>query len=249
MPESKPFQRKRGNRAGDLPEHTRFGGRLTLDVRGPPKTTATPVANDAFQAEAVKAPGRVNGRLWHIMLAMRRGKILMLGGASGVGKTTVCHRAAMLARERGRHVAGLLMPARTRNGVRCGQDVEDLSTGERRHVAEKATATGPACLDRWHFDEVALAWGRDVLRRATPCDLLIIDEVGPLELQAGRGWTNAVEILRAARFDRALVVVRDSLASAFRERMGRDDLSSITVTPANRDSLPALLLAASDDLR
>jgi nucleoside-triphosphatase THEP1 len=153
-------------------------------------------------------------------------EVLALTGASSSGKTTACRRIVDHARANGLQVAGLLTPSgRSADGDKVSLEVEDIKTGERRPLAERtATPEGPKT-ENWRFHAEGLAWGNDILLHATPADLLLIDELGPLELLRGGGWTSAIEVLRAGAYRLALVVVRPALLPAlekhFPTRIGR----------------------------
>ncbi|HHY55318.1 MAG TPA: AAA family ATPase [Chloroflexi bacterium] len=149
----------------------------------------------------------------------QRGRILLITGAIGSGKTTYCRAQIDAARRAGLDVAGVLSPARFAQGVKVGIDVLDLRSGELRELAhlrtmetaETASGVTGVVTQRWRFDAAALAWANQVLAQATPCDLLVVDELGPLELEQGRGWTAALATIDARAFDDALLVVRSSL--------------------------------------
>ena len=83
-----------------------------------------------------------------------------------------------------------------------------------------------------------MAWGAAVLDSACPCDVLIVDEIGPLELERGQGWANALDVLRAGQFDLAAVVVRPSLIDAFRAAMGGASLSLLALPFSQSDDHP-----------
>lgn len=107
---------------------------------------------------------------------------------------------------------GILSASRYRRGERVGLDVKDLCTGTRVALAEKLTPTGGPSTERWHFHTGGLVWGAQVLAAGTPCDLLVIDELGPLELERGTGWANALDVLRGGNYRLALTTVRPDLA-------------------------------------
>ncbi len=158
---------------------------------------------------------------------------VLLTGPREVGKTTLCLRTVTLAKNAGYSCAGLL----TQREDDDRRVVVDVRTGDRRPL----TASGPTGVPvgRYLFDPDALAWGTDILARSTPCDLLVIDELGPLEMGGG-GWAVGMDVLREGRFLLALVVVRPELVTEVLERF--PDAWVVEVTPENRDGLPAWLV-------
>lgn len=81
-----------------------------------------------------------------------------------------------------------------------------------------------------------------MLSQAKPCDLLVIDEVGPLELERGKGWVSAFDVLRAGAYALALLVVRPELIAQVCDRLAGCDLEVLPVTSENRDRLPISLV-------
>jgi nucleoside-triphosphatase THEP1 len=85
-------------------------------------------------------------------------------------------------------------------------------------------------------------WGNEVLSRSLPCDLLIIDELGPLEVLGNRGWSNALSVLDAGDYAAALVVCRPGLLDRLQERLGNSKGEIHEVDPQNRDTLATVIL-------
>jgi nucleoside-triphosphatase THEP1 len=164
--------------------------------------------------------------------------MVVLTGASGSGKTTLCQRVVAALKARGRDVAGVLTLPRCANGraAKIGMEVEDARTGERFALAERAAVGAGTANLGWKFDAAGLARGVQILCAATPCDVLIVDELGPLELLRNEGWMVALEVLRAENYRAALVVVRPSLLENFRARL-ESDMQVLTITPINREGL------------
>jgi nucleoside-triphosphatase len=167
--------------------------------------------------------------------------VLTLSGPSGCGKSTVCSRAAALARVSGLSVRGVTTMRRLVGGTLAGLDVADLGSGDRRHLAEIAPFRGAVRLGAFHFHPEALLWGAQVLERSGTCDLLIADEVGPLELDTDAGWTGVFHVLRSGRFQLALVVVRPALVARLHKRLAGLRVEDLPVHAANRDDLPRLI--------
>jgi len=143
-----------------------------------------------------------------------------LTGCRQAGKTSACRGIVRLAATRGWRVAGVLSPAIFRNGVKVGVETIDLHSGQSRPLASRRLSRHGGLLG-YEFDDVALAWANDVVASSYPCDLLIIDELGPLELEQGKGLVAAVEVLRGGCYRWAIVVVRPELVPVFKERLGR----------------------------
>jgi nucleoside-triphosphatase THEP1 len=155
-----------------------------------------------------------------LKLASPASQILVISGWRGVGKTTLCQRLVDVARAAGWDVAGLLSTPRFVAGQKTGIEVEDLRSGWRRLLAsllenelQEGVRLGP-----WMFDEDLFAWGNRVLLSAIPCDLLVIDEIGPLEFDKNQGWTESFRILDRRSFRLAFVVIRPEYIDRFMER-------------------------------
>ena len=146
-------------------------------------------------------------------------QILVISGWRGVGKTTLCQRLVASARDAGWEVSGLVSPARVENSLKTGIMVEDLRTGQRRLLASclegelQGIRLGP-----WTFDDGVFDWGNQVLLSALPCDMLVLDEIGPLEFDRSQGWLESFRVLASNSYQLAIVVVRPECVDLFLER-------------------------------
>lgn len=140
------------------------------------------------------------------------GKIIILTGQSGCGKTTLLQHMLEQLKKHPLSIQGLLsLPVEGPEG-KTGIDLVDFKTGENRHLAHlRKTAGEGVFTQKWQFDSCVVEWGNLVLANACPCDLLVIDELGPLELERGEGWLNGLEALEKRNFNNAVVVIRPSL--------------------------------------
>ncbi len=136
--------------------------------------------------------------------------LALLIGDRQCGKTSTCRRLVELARGRGHAVAGLIAPAVYQAGNLTGYDVVDLATHDSTRLAS-TDAIGTEHVGRFRFLDEGLAFGRAALQHATNPDhgIVIVDEVGPLELSGG-GWHNYLAPL-AKRDGLTLFTVRRSL--------------------------------------
>ncbi len=140
------------------------------------------------------------------------GRLVILTGERGTGKTRFCQRQAELARQADWDVAGVLSPALFEGDERVAIQVEDVRRGERRLLARRAAQPGGGSFNLgWVFDPQALQWGNEVLQQATPCDLLIVDELGPVEFLQGQGWQAGLAALSGGAYSLAVAVIRPEL--------------------------------------
>jgi iron complex transport system ATP-binding protein len=139
-------------------------------------------------------------------------QLVLVTGLSGMGKTTWCAQLVKHAREKGLTVRGVLSPAVFEDGRKLAIDLIDLGTNERRRLAElRAGRAAKLVTTQWQFDPEVMAWGDRVLRDISASDLLIIDELGPLEFLRQEGLMEGLRLIDDRRYKVACVVVRSSL--------------------------------------
>jgi nucleoside-triphosphatase THEP1 len=171
---------------------------------------------------------------------MSESRIGLLTGPVGVGKTTIAERIAGLARRHGLVCGGLLAPAMI-NG--CGQKTGiwgvDLLTADRRILARTDQNLGGPAIGPYSFDATALAWATSATERAVgACDLLVVDEIGKLELWQGSGLASILPWLASGRASRSLVLVRESLLADLQARLEPVQQVVFRVSEANRGEMP-----------
>lgn len=173
----------------------------------------------------------------------------LLTGPVGIGKTTVAERVVGLARRQGLACAGLLAPA-MRNS--CGQKIGiwgvDILTGDRRILARTDRNLGGATVGPYSFDARALSWAAGVIdlglssAAGDPCDLLVVDEIGKLELWHGTGLAPCLPRLAAGGAHRSLILVRDSLLAELQSTLAPVEQRVFRVTEENRRDLASHIL-------
>jgi nucleoside-triphosphatase THEP1 len=178
-------------------------------------------------------------------------RIGLLTGPVGVGKTTVAERVVGLARRKGLLCGGLLAPAMM---SRCGQKAGiwgvDVETGERRILARTDRILGGPSVGPYSFDADALAWASAVIDRALqpatphPYDLVIVDEIGKLELWHDTGLAPVLPKLATGAGARSLVLVRDSLLAELQARLSPAEQVVFAVKEENRGALAPQILTS-----
>lgn len=184
---------------------------------------------------------------WSMPDLNARGAIILISGRRQAGKTTLLLAVRDAAIAAGRSTGGVISVARFAEGRKTGIDLLDAATGARmplaHYVNDLAVAVAAVHTKHYVFDSEGLAAGQRAAEAGRGADLYFVDELGPLELQRGEGWTAAVEVVRARDFGCALVVVRpELLGDAYRRLALADDTPVLAVESSSRDRLRDILV-------
>lgn len=166
-----------------------------------------------------------------------RKRILLLTGGPGVGKTSVLLKAVDALKARGYRVGGVLSREVRSSGIRVGFEILDLDSGRRGWLARVNQKSGPQVGKyRVNLEDLDSVGAEAVLRAVENCDVVAIDEIGPMELFSEK-FKDAVR--RAAESEKLVVGVvhwrgRDRLIEEVRTR---EDAEVLLVTFENRGNL------------
>jgi len=157
--------------------------------------------------------------------------VIIVTGAIGIGKTMVCQKVIEMARRRGCNCGGILT-YKAPDGI----TIQDIQTGQRETLASLNNVyQGPQTV-KYSFNPRGIDFGIEAINRGVSSDILLIDEIGQLEL-GGEGFVNATELVRTNKSENIILVIRKELLSAFLPRLGTTALVFET-TVNNRDGLP-----------
>lgn len=164
---------------------------------------------------------------------------LLVVGEPKSGKTTWCREYIDRRRQCGFAVGGILSPATEKQRQRIGFNVIDLLTGKEVPFARLSpyrSFKGGEVVGDYTISREGILFARAAIKRAVEsrCDLVVIDEVGPLEL-CGKGLMPAVELALASPVN-VLIVVRSWLKGALERRFPECEfvvIADLTQSPSN----------------
>ena len=108
-------------------------------------------------------------------------------GIPGVGKSTIVRKVVERTRQEGIKVGGMTSSDLRSGLTRVGFEIRNLMTGETGVLAHVDQATGPR-IGKYHvksedLDRIGIEAIVSAIKHA---DLIVIDEVGPMELTSRR---------------------------------------------------------------
>jgi len=164
---------------------------------------------------------------------------VFITGRPGVGKSTVLEKVRELLREKGYRVGGVFCPEVRRGGARIGFRIVDVGSGRSGVLSQVGGGSGPRIgkyvVNLRDLEEVGVEALDSAAREA---DVVLIDEVGPMEMQS-RPFQEAV--LRTLASPKSVVGIlhwrmEHPVISTIR---ARSDVEVLEVTSQNRDGLPS----------
>ncbi len=117
------------------------------------------------------------------------------------------------------HVEGIICPPGFAGKEKTSIQVENLKTGEKFQLARvRNEETDGLITDHWVFDARVMEWADQVLANVGECDLMVVDELGPLEFERGKGWQHGLLALDNGNFKIGVVVIRPELLEVAKNR-------------------------------
>lgn len=143
------------------------------------------------------------------------GKVNIISGEREVGKTYFCSKLVEKLKLKGFSAAGIISPGIYHNNKKIGIASVNIKTGDKVKLADYSPGwDNEKPLRMWKINDDAIYWGNKVLSKSIPCDVLIIDELGFLELEENNGWDTSFEIINGNGYKIAFLVIRNDLLFA-----------------------------------
>lgn len=147
-------------------------------------------------------------------LSMERNRpaVFIISGNVHEGKTTLTRKVVKLLQEKGVLVRGFFSVAYDNDADKKLYCIEDVEADNREILCSENPSTGDIKYGRFYFSAAGIQLGRDILYRAVrnPGQLIVIDEIGPLEIN-DNGWAPAIHELLTQTQTVHLWIVREKL--------------------------------------
>lgn len=139
--------------------------------------------------------------------------LYIITGEQGSGKSEMIQALCDALKSKGLAVSGIIARGIWENGERSGFSIESVAHGDRMVLCENKSHPGWRQFRRFWFNPDAFDTGNIWLKQALNgnSDVIILDEIGPLELQ-GEGWAENLSGIFTQTLHRMVIVtVRPSL--------------------------------------
>ena len=163
---------------------------------------------------------------------MKLRMVIIVTGATGIGKTTVCKKVLELAQNAGYGCGGIItdkMPGAT-------LAVRDIRSGEKAILAVPGGSSIGPFTSRFTFDTKGIDFGIRAIEEGISKDILFVDEIGILEARGG-GFISALDMANKRTTKTSILVIRKTLLENLLPYLDEDPVV-FEITAENRDRIP-----------
>ncbi|MGQ9468606.1 MAG: NTPase [Nitrososphaerales archaeon] len=168
-------------------------------------------------------------------------RVWLITGDPGIGKTTILIKTMIIMRNHGYALGGMLCKEVRVKGERTGFELMDVASGKKGVLASIKLNTGPR-LGKYRVNLVDLAeiGAKGLMNAIDFCDVIICDEIGPMELFSPE-FRNAVKSIAESGKPVLGIVHKRLNDPLIQEIKSKPFVEVIEVTYENREKLPSIL--------
>jgi nucleoside-triphosphatase len=175
-------------------------------------------------------------------------RLILITGPPRTGKTTVLLKAAKNLQAKAYKVGGMISQELKEKDIRVGFEIRDYTSGRSGWLAHTRQPTGPRIGKyRVNVDSLNSIGVAAILRAMEDADIVMIDEIGPMEL-CSKAFIEAVnEVVNSTKPVLATIHYR-AQNQLIQQTKSREDAEMVEVTLENRSKLPDLIADKITDL-
>ena len=158
--------------------------------------------------------------------------VIIVTGAIGIGKTTVCEKVIKIARSEGYSCGGIITHKTQNEDI----IIEDIQTGEIETLASISNIYQGPRTAKYFFNPEGINFGLKAIDGSIDSDILLVDELGHIEL-TGDGFARVIEQIVDGKVKNCILVIRKELLSAYLPKLGVE-VAVFETTIKNRNQLP-----------
>ncbi len=196
------------------------------------------VAEEAAAAASLRGHSALTRPRIDLPLPVR---MVIVTGPTDGGKTGAVLALAERLQSGGVPVAGFVQIGERESGRKVGFRLRDIATGEEERLAVLCDRSEGEFGTRFRFLDDGFQLGRQALARVRPGGVVIVDEIGPVELR-GAGHMPAVQrAVKAPGIAGAVVVVRRPLVPALLAALEASDAVVVDVEHGGDHSVESII--------
>jgi nucleoside-triphosphatase THEP1 len=176
------------------------------------------------------------------MLTYSKPRVIIIKGEQHQGKTTFVEQVVKQLVTEGHNVVGFLAPGSFKNGLRYSFDIVDIKTGKSKPLCCRDNSVGEKA-GPFIFNEEGQNFGKKLIDPVFlhEYELVVIDELGPLELQE-KGWFPSVKALLNDHKNSMIWIIRSSLVEAIISKFWVNDPLAISIADHTVKTAVGLIL-------
>lgn len=168
--------------------------------------------------------------------------VFIVSGETGSGKTTFVMRLIEVLQGQSLSITGFTALSVPHDGPSGSFNMLDLDSGKIIPLASRRFYEGWEQVGNFFFNPEGIGMGKRILEDAlkTEHDILVVDEIGPFELE-GKIWAESLTPILERRVCPVLLVVRQPLVAAVVQKWNLQDAVLINIRQLNPDQAADLV--------
>lgn len=166
----------------------------------------------------------------------KRQLIYIVAGNQREGKTTFLKQVIEKLNENQVKVEGFIAEGIDHDGIRMGFKLINVSSGKGMVLCNINGNAEWEKTGKYYFNPDGLKFGKNILKKLSANTIVVIDEIGPLEMEGG-GWADSIQKI-LAKYDNTMIwVVRRNLTEQIIQSFDLNNVSILDISKYSPEEL------------